>query len=179
MQLVETGKVNIDHPYLEYVPYFKMADSRYVDITIRHLLGNNAGMPEATSEEWFEFYLHPSYGPDASKQLVESLANVKLNQDPGGPAFIYSDIGFDVLAELVRLVSGELFEDYVRRHILEPLQMKDSTMLYSQVDKRTLSAPHIYDSARNIVVWDHFPGTASTRPALACSPTSWISANGC
>ena len=35
-QLVERGKVNIDRTYLEYVPYFKMTDPRYEDITIRY-----------------------------------------------------------------------------------------------------------------------------------------------
>ena len=77
----------------------------------------------------------PSYGPGAARELVLSLAGgVTLLQDPGGPDFLYSDIGYDILAELIHLHSRELLEDYSRRHILDPLKMKDSTFLLKEVD---------------------------------------------
>ena len=158
LQLAEGGKVDFARRYLDYVPTFTMEDPRYKDITLRHLLGHTSGLPQQVEREFYEGFLTPYYGPDASQLAVRSLAKgVTLLQDPGGQYFYYSNIGYDIMAELLRLVSGELFEDYVQRHILAPLDMKDSTMLYPEVDPETLVAPHIYDNARNIVVWDYFP----------------------
>jgi len=45
---------------------------------------------------------------------------------PTDSRFIYSDLNFAILGELVRRVSGESLEGYCRRHIFEPLGMKDT-----------------------------------------------------
>jgi len=166
LQLAEQGKVDLTRRYLDYVPTFTMEDPRYTDITLPHLFGHTSGLPFCLEGGFFEEFMTPAYGPDASQQAVHNLAEgVSLLQDPGGPDFLYSDIGYDIQAELVRLQSGELFEDYVREHILRPLQMRDSTMLYPEVDPETLVAPHIYDPDGNIVVWDHFPWDRKHTPS--------------
>jgi len=166
LQLAEQGKVYFTRPYLDYVPSFTMEDPRYADITLLHLFGHTSGLPFNLEGGLFDEFMTPSYGPDASQEMVHNLAQgVTLLQDPGGPDFLYSDVGYDILAELVRLQSGELFEDYVREHILRPLQMRDSTMLYPEVDPETLVAPHIYDPDGNIVVWDYFPWDRKHTPS--------------
>ena len=50
MQLIEAGKVNVDDTFVTHVPYFEMEDPRYKDITVRHLLAHNSGMPELTDD---------------------------------------------------------------------------------------------------------------------------------
>ncbi|HMN31110.1 MAG TPA: serine hydrolase domain-containing protein, partial [Caldilineaceae bacterium] len=46
MQLVEQGKLDLDAPVTQYLPYFRLADERYKAITIRHLLSHTSGLPE-------------------------------------------------------------------------------------------------------------------------------------
>ena len=107
LQLAEQGKVDFARRYLDYVPYFTMEDPRYADITLLHLFGHTSGLPFCLEGGFFEEFLTPSYGPDASQQMVRNLAEgVTLLQDPGGSDFLYSDIGYDILAELVRLHVG-------------------------------------------------------------------------
>ena len=45
---------------------------------------------------------------------------------PSGTRFIYSDINFETLGELVRRVSGEPLDVYSSEHIFKPLGMKDT-----------------------------------------------------
>ena len=44
MQLVEKGRVSLDAPVTRYLKDFKMADSRYQDITVRMLLNHSSGI---------------------------------------------------------------------------------------------------------------------------------------
>src|SRR3989442_2660310 len=43
-----------------------------------------------------------------------------------GERFIYSDIGFFLLGDIVRRVSGTPLDVFVRQHLFEPLGMKDT-----------------------------------------------------
>ena len=119
MQLIEAGKLNVDDTFVTHVPYFEMEDPRYKDITVRHLLAHNSGMPELTDDLFFAQWDDPWTDDGAAERYVRSFATgVMLNQDPGGDQFLYSDFGYDILADLIHKVSGELFEDYCRSHLL-------------------------------------------------------------
>lgn len=158
MQLIEAKRINgIDDRFLAYVPYFSMASPRYPEITLRHLLSHTAGMPPLTDADFFPEFMTPDFDAGAAERLVRSLSTIPLVQDPGGPDFIYSDIGYDVLADLIHKVTGELFEDYMRRHILDPLKMKDSTFLFTEIKPKDLVAAHVRDANGNVIVWDYFP----------------------
>ncbi|MEZ4864352.1 MAG: serine hydrolase domain-containing protein [Caldilineaceae bacterium] len=158
MQLVETGKVDIDQPYVSYVPYFAMEDARYKAITIRHLLAHNSGLPELTSADTYGEFSDPQYDDGAAERFVRSLkTGILLNQDPGGDQFRYSDVGYDILADLIHKVSGELFEDYIRHHIFDPLGMASSTFLHKEVPTDQLVAAHVYNESGKPIVWDSFP----------------------
>ena len=46
MQLVEEGKIDLDAPVTQYLPYFTLADPTAKDITIRQLLSHTSGMAD-------------------------------------------------------------------------------------------------------------------------------------
>src|SRR5688572_33222198 len=52
MQLVESGKINLDEKLISYLPYFKMADDRFKEITIRQMLNHTSGFPDVKDYEW-------------------------------------------------------------------------------------------------------------------------------
>ena len=170
MQLVEAGRVDVDRPYVEYVPYFEMETPRYKQITVRHLLAHNSGI--LTPGDAFSIFADPWDDDGAAERLVRSLkTGAGLGEDPGGPQFLYSDYGYDILADLIHHVSGELFEEYERKHLLRPLAMNDSTFLYKEIKPELLVAAHIYDREGKTVVWDHFPYARQHAPSscLHCS----------
>lgn len=158
MQLIETGKMRVEDSFVTHVPYFEMEDPRYKDITVRHLLAHNSGMPELTPDMFFSEWDDPWTDEGAAERYVRSFkTGVMLNQEPGGDQFRYSDFGYDILADLIHKVSGELFEDYCHGHFFEPLQMNDSTFLFSEIAPEALVAAHIRDEDGTPVVWDNFP----------------------
>ncbi len=137
MQLVDAGKVVLDRPITTYVPDFTMKDSRYRAITVRELLTHTAGMPDVTDYRWE----HPEYDAASLTRYIHGLRDSSLIAAPG-TKWQYSNIGFELLADLVAVVSGEEFEAYVQHHLLMPLGMRHSTLLMSDVDSAALAWGH-------------------------------------
>ncbi len=134
MQLVEQGKVDLDAKVTRYLPYFKTADARSDAITVRQLLTHTSGMPDVDDYEWNK----PQYDDGALERYVRSLTGQKLRFDPG-TRWAYSNMGFEVLGDLVAKVSGTSVEECVQRRILEPLGMVSSTLLVTRADRARLA----------------------------------------
>jgi CubicO group peptidase (beta-lactamase class C family) len=140
MQLVEAGKINLDTPVVQYLPYFRVADDRYQTITVRQMVTHTSGMPDVEDYEWDK----PQYDDGALERYVRSLSNQKLIFAPGTD-FRYSNMAFEVLGDLIAKVSGESFDDYVQHHILTPLKMRDSTLLIKKADPKLMTWGHERD----------------------------------
>ena len=142
MQLVEQGKVGLDQPVTTYLPYFRIKDPRATGMTVRQLLTHTAGMPDVTDYHWGS----PESDTGALERWVRTLADSALIAAPG-EHWQYSNIGFEVLADLVAKVSGVPFEDYIQGQILTPLGMRKSTLLMTDVDSTLLAYGHETDSS--------------------------------
>ena len=140
MQLVEAGRINLDTPVVQYLPYFRVADDRYQTITVRQMVTHTSGMPDVGDNEWDK----PQYDDGALERYVRSLSNQKLIFAPGTD-FRYSNMAFEVLGDLIAKVSGESFDDYVQHHILTLLKMRDSTLLIKKTDARLMTWGHERD----------------------------------
>ncbi|MFC2166129.1 serine hydrolase domain-containing protein, partial [Acidobacteriota bacterium] len=124
MQLVEQGKIDLEAPVTKYLPYFKLDDERYKDITIQQMLSHVSGMPDVLDYEWD----NPVYDEEALERYVRSLTDRKMRFDPG-QKFAYSNMAFESLGDVIGKVSGMSFADYEKKHILNPAGMKKSTFL--------------------------------------------------
>ena len=122
MQLADEGKLELDAPVTEYLPDFRMADSRYKDITIRMLLSHTSGLMGTTGED---FMLFDDRDPAPHDTLLEKLSTQKLKADPGAFS-AYCNDGFTLLELVIEEVSGESFSDYIEKHICTPLGLKDT-----------------------------------------------------
>ena len=142
MQLVEQGKVGLDQPVRQYLPYFSIKKEPKSGITIRQLLTHTAGMPDVTDYRWD----HPEYDAGALERYIRGLADSSLIFAPT-EKFAYSNIGFEVLADLIAKVSHQPFEDYLQDHILKPLGMAKSTLLMTDIDSALMASGHSTDSA--------------------------------
>jgi len=167
MQLVEAGRINIDHPVVEYLPYFALDDPRDKRITIRHLLGHSSGLPFARPEEevdeFAEFRNDYWYG-DTAEGYVKSLTDIELLFDPGA-MFSYSDTGYDILADVIHKVSGQLFADYCKQHIFDPLGMTHSTFRLSEVDPNRLAQAYMLDGDGQLALSPVFPYSVRHGPS--------------
>ncbi len=117
------GLIDIDKPYKQYIPEFKLDDNGAANvITIRELLNQTSGLPGTFSEP-----VAYHQGSDAMKELIVAVQKVGINRPPGS-SFEYTNLNYALLGALVERVSGVLFEDYVNEHIFMPLGMRDSTL---------------------------------------------------
>lgn len=114
LRLAEQGKLDIDAPVERYLPGFGANGKEAV--TLRHLLTHVSG-------------LRPGLGAGGTWQGWDGAVKAAMNEastaSPGS-RFVYSDINFIVLGEVVRRVSGMPLHDYVRREIHGPLGMHDT-----------------------------------------------------
>lgn len=140
MQLVEKKKMSLDDPLIKYLPYFRLDDLRYKDITIKQMLMHTSGIPDVDDYEWDK----PQFDDDAAERYVRSLANEKVIAGPG-EGWYYSNMAFDILADVIAKVSGVSFEDYVKENILNPLDMKKSDFLRARIDPDLRTTAHVLD----------------------------------
>jgi len=121
MQLVERGEIALDDPLHAYIPAFT-GDGRE-RATIRHLLTHSSGLPA---------YRHydQQLGADVPLEerrarVVQEICGLPLEHAPGA-GFVYSCLGFIVLASVVETVAGEPLDAFARRGIFGPLGMRDT-----------------------------------------------------
>jgi D-alanyl-D-alanine carboxypeptidase len=121
MQLRDAGRLHLDDPVVEHLPELRAADSPFGKIetvTIRRLLSHESGlMGEPPGTDWAE----PRYEGDPRANLAR--AGEIGTKVPPNTQQKYSNLGYQLLGEIVARVSGESYAGYVRRSILDPLGM--------------------------------------------------------
>lgn len=137
MQLYEQGKIDINKPLVTYLPYFRLNDERYKVITIKQMLNHTSGMPDVEHYEWRKAVTYDS----AAELYVRSLANEKMISEPG-KEYHYSNMAYDVFAEVIAKVSGMSFETYVKKNILIPLEMYESSFYLPDIKQSLRTSPH-------------------------------------
>jgi uncharacterized protein YbbC (DUF1343 family)/CubicO group peptidase (beta-lactamase class C family) len=114
MVLVEEGRLRLTDRVVTYLPGFERYDKG--DVTIADLLTHVSGLrPDLDLTETWTGY-------DAA--IARALDEVPLS--PAGQQFVYSDINFFLLGDIVRRVSGLPLEEFARRRIFQPLGMRDT-----------------------------------------------------
>jgi CubicO group peptidase (beta-lactamase class C family) len=113
MKLFDQGKFDIDEPVTAYLPEFQGGHS---PITVRNLMTHFSGLrPDLVLEPPWTGY---------QTGVIKAL-----NEQPTGPPgtkFVYSDINFILLGEIVHRLSGQTLTDFAREQVFIPLEMKDT-----------------------------------------------------
>jgi|HubBroStandDraft_1064217.scaffolds.fasta_scaffold02427_8 uncharacterized protein YbbC (DUF1343 family)/CubicO group peptidase (beta-lactamase class C family) len=113
MKLFEEGKFRLNDRVTQYLPEFMEGKS---EITIRNLFTHFSGLPP-------DLALKPPWSG------YQTGIHMALNERPAGPPgvhFVYSDINFILLGELVHRLSGQMLSDYAREHVFLPLGMRET-----------------------------------------------------
>ena len=175
MQLVERGEMSLDDRVTDYLPYFKLGDDAYSQITIRQMLNHTSGMPDVEDYEWDR----PQLDAGAAERYVRSLRNEKMIASPG-ELFRYSNMAFDTLGDMIAKVSGQSFESYMKENILDPLGMSVSTFFQPDVPERLRTTGHV--GRDGPVVSAHYPynrrhAPSSTLNSNVVEMANWALAN--
>jgi CubicO group peptidase (beta-lactamase class C family) len=120
MQQVEAGKIDLDADINQYLD-FKIPTRYQRPITMRDLMTHTAGFEDVIKD----IFVHDSrkilpLGDYLKTHLPEAIF-------PPGSTVAYSNYGTGLAGYVVQRVSDEPFDEYVERHILEPLRMNHTT----------------------------------------------------
>ena len=114
LQLMDQQKLRLDDPVAKYWPEF--GENHKESITVRQLLTHYSGLRadlDLTRAWW---------GYPAALSLIAAEKPLV----PPGSQYLYSDINFEILGELVRRISGMPLDVYCARYIFQPLGMKNT-----------------------------------------------------
>ena len=135
MQLRDAGKLNLDDPVSKHLSWYNIRD-RFPDspkTTIRHLLTHTSGLPrEAAFPYWIDFRF-PS-----REQIRQTLPDQETAY-PRETMWKYSNLGLSLAGEIVQEVSGEPYPDYIKKHILEPLEMNSTRVVLSEKERNKVA----------------------------------------
>ncbi|MFX0180512.1 MAG: serine hydrolase [Candidatus Hodarchaeota archaeon] len=140
LQLVQDGKINLQDPVNKYIN-FKLGDNKN-SIKICHLLSHSSGIPELSGNvvalvrqlgnvnvtvpmsSWNDFFLHIN---NATTEIF----------DIPDKHFFYNNDMFTCVGLIIEKLTNMKFETYIRKYILEPLNMHRSIYLKEKFEKDT------------------------------------------
>jgi uncharacterized protein YbbC (DUF1343 family) len=117
MILVERGLVRLADQVANYLPAFAALGKK--NITVEQLLIHRSGLIADNDIKDYE------QGPEKSLENICGLAPLA----EAGSKFIYSDVNYIVLAEIVKRVSGQPIDEFAEENIFRPLGMKDTAYM--------------------------------------------------
>jgi CubicO group peptidase (beta-lactamase class C family) len=112
MLLVQDGRLAADDPVTKYFPD---APPSWAPMRVRHLLSHTAGLVRES----------PTFDPmkaTSDADIVRGLYSLPLRFEPGSK-WEYSNAGYYALAEMIRVVSGRPWTEFIHGRVLAPLGM--------------------------------------------------------
>jgi CubicO group peptidase (beta-lactamase class C family) len=107
MQLRDEGKLDLNKPIVEYLPWLKI-NSKFAAITTHHILTHSAGLPGAPL-------------------LLDALLGELWTAYEPGKRFLYSNTGYNILGFLIEAIDKRPFAEAMRARMLVPLGMTASS----------------------------------------------------
>jgi CubicO group peptidase (beta-lactamase class C family) len=157
MQLLERGLVALDDPVHKHIPEWKdlgvfngglletfrtkrpERPMLIVDL-LRHTSGLTYGFQQSTNVDaaYRKLGIGELEREGTLDEMVQKIAGVPLDFSPG-TAWNYS-VSTDVLGYLVGKLTGMSFDEYLRTHIFEPLEMTDTDFYVHAGEESRLAA---------------------------------------
>jgi CubicO group peptidase (beta-lactamase class C family) len=153
LELSQKNKLSLNDPVTKYIRH---APQSWKSITIRHLLNHTSGLP-----------VDPP-GFEAMNALPDSVYIArafkhKLAAAPG-TKFEYSNFGYYVLADIIRIISHESFPDYMTQHVFNPAGLKATRTTSVESIVRGRASGYLEDSVQHL---QNAPNYIAVRPSGA------------
>lgn len=141
-KLMDQGKVNLDAPVTDYVPYFP---AKKFPFTVRQLAGHLAGIRHYRAGEFLLAKRYPSVRASLSIFDQDSLLF-----EPG-TAYSYSSYGYNLLSAVIEGASGEPFLPFIQREVFDALGMTATTPDFNDRILSDRTEFYQLDSTKSIV----------------------------
>jgi CubicO group peptidase (beta-lactamase class C family) len=129
--LHDEGKLDFDAAIQKYVPYFP---TKQWPVTVRQIAGHLGGIRTydyANYDRYKNEFVNIVHY-NSVKDALNIFKDSPLDHQPG-PKYLYSSFGFNLLSAAVEGASGEEYLDYVNRHVLAPLKLRNTVADFADV----------------------------------------------
>lgn len=118
MQLQEKRKLRIDDYVCRYLPWLAgHTDARWRFVTIRQLLSHSAGvMRDGKNADYWQLLNDFPSKDELHRQIMDADLVIEPNT-----SMKYSNLGYALLGEVIAQASGETYEAYIKKHIIDKL----------------------------------------------------------
>ena len=152
LQLWERGLFSLEDKLSHYMPEFTHMQIQtetglrqaQKPILIKHLFEMTAGFSYKCNSPWIRICKEETQGRCPTRELMVYLAKEPLLFEPG-ERWEYS-LCHDVLAALVEVITGEKFEDYVKKHIFDVVGMENSTFMLPENELDTIAQQYRFEN---------------------------------
>ncbi len=118
MMLADAGKLRIDDPAADYVPWLQEhRDPRWKRVTLRQLLSHGAGVIRDGLDTSYWYLGRPFPETDRFIREMQDSALILDNNTQ----MKYTNYGYTLLGLVIEAVSGESYNEFVLEHIIRPL----------------------------------------------------------
>jgi len=148
MQLFERGFFDLCDDVNNYLD-FKIFNPYYPNsiITFEMLLSHTSSLNTETMSFYQVFYNQDPLCLDSWLKDYffnnESYLRNRWYEEIPGTNFHYSNLGFTILGRLVEIISNKSFNDYCKENIFEPLDMKSSSFILSDLEDVVKARPYM------------------------------------
>lgn len=171
MQLVEQGLIDLDADVNDYLTAFKIAEHPGGPVRIKDLLTHRSG---------FDIVLRDLFvGEPAEFYSLEDWleGNIPKRVRPAGVISNYDNYGAALAGYIVQEVSGEAYEDYIKRHIFTPLKMSGATARQILGPENAMSMPpELADRVVSVYQWNGSSHARQSFELVVGAPAGSISA---
>jgi CubicO group peptidase (beta-lactamase class C family) len=185
MILAEEGKLSVDDPVEKHLPEFRgqmLIASRSSDtlnlkkpprpITLRDLLTHTSGLPSKMPDGLSDLYTKRQH---TLAEAVMAFSQRPLDFEPGSK-WLYCNPGIDTLGRVIEVVSGQSYEDFLKKRVFDPLEMKDTT--FYPTKEQLQRVPPIYNKKDGKLVAAENPVTGPPTGARYPIPAGGLYASG-
>lgn len=140
MKLYEDGKIDLNENVNDYIKPFSIENSYSQPVTCANLLTHSSGIDEESELDVGTF----NKNDIKSQQYFISKHVPKVVREPNTVSR-YSNEGYGLLGYIIENISGESYQEYVQKNILDVLGMKNS---YIRFKNETMAKAYTYDEGK-------------------------------
>lgn len=160
LQLVDRGKVNLDADVKTYLTNVRIENDYSKAVKVKHLLTHTGGFDQ------FGYGRHVSRREDEISLEKFLKSDLKTIRQPGGLS-CYDTYGITLAGHLVEKLSGLSYEEYLTKHIFDPLGMYRSNIYPHKALKSDVAVGYGFTGTWNREGWEFM----NTAPASTVNST--------
>ncbi|MDJ1495247.1 serine hydrolase domain-containing protein [Cytophagaceae bacterium DM2B3-1] len=146
LTLINGGKLSVNtplHKIAPEVPFQNSWEDTY-PITIQHLLEHSTGFSDKSPIE--EFNYADTYV--SNLQSLHIFEKYMVSKWKPGQRHSYSNVNYAILAYLIEKLSGQAFNEYMRQHVFQSLNMLNTNVHLRSDNTNTYAKGYIWQNEK-------------------------------